>query len=128
MINFSALFSFANLFQVACIAALGYIIQQSYGQPSQQHRSAAAAAAAAAASQSSSSRGGRGPSMSKKKGGKNPKAPNAMAGAAAAGDSQASGQPAAGAVEEEVCKWNGLLMSRTMNNYSLCGSCWGMAA
>ncbi|WIA41731.1 hypothetical protein OEZ86_009074 [Tetradesmus obliquus] len=39
--------------------------------------------------------------MTKKKGGKNPKAPNATAGAAAAGDSQASGQPAAGAVEEE---------------------------
>uniref|UniRef100_A0A383VLZ4 Clp R domain-containing protein n=1 Tax=Tetradesmus obliquus TaxID=3088 RepID=A0A383VLZ4_TETOB len=39
--------------------------------------------------------------MSKKKGGKNPKAPNATAGAAAAGDSQASGHPAAGAVEKE---------------------------
>jgi hypothetical protein len=102
MINLSALFSVSNLIQIAAIAALGYLINQQYGGPPQQHRSAAAAAAAAAAAQSSNTRGGKGPALSKKKGGKGAKGLNPSAAAGAAPDSKGDSQPAA-AAEEEVC-------------------------
>jgi uncharacterized membrane protein YjjB (DUF3815 family) len=106
MINLSAVFSVSNLVQVFAIAALGYIIQQQYGQPSQPQRSAAAAAAAAAASQGSNSRSGKGPALSKKKGGKGAKGSASTSAAAAAPDSRGGGQPAAAAAtEEEVCSW-----------------------